>query len=254
MSVVALTSASGSPGVTSTALGLALAWPRSALLVEADPTGGSALLAGYFRGSREYDGGLVELALSSAGVRESLPVVARCIPGSQATFIAGTRSHAQATGLRSIWGQLADALAELDDHGQDVIVDAGRLGLVGSPEPILAGADLTLVVTRSTLPALAAARSWTDPTSQLASGWRSSAILLIGEGQPYSQREVSMVLGMDVMASIADDAACAAVYSRGATPPKNASSSAHARSLRTAVQRIQGQVGRPRSPLMEATR
>ena len=55
MAVVALASASGSPGVTTTALGLALLWPRPVLLVEADPTGGSGLLAGYFRGTREYD-------------------------------------------------------------------------------------------------------------------------------------------------------------------------------------------------------
>ena len=41
MAVIALASASGSPGVTTTALGLALLWPRPVLLVEADPTGGS---------------------------------------------------------------------------------------------------------------------------------------------------------------------------------------------------------------------
>ena len=37
MSLIVLTSASGSPGVTTTALGLALGWPRPALLVDADP-------------------------------------------------------------------------------------------------------------------------------------------------------------------------------------------------------------------------
>ena len=41
MALIVLTSASGSPGVTTTALGLALTWPRPVLLVEADPTGGS---------------------------------------------------------------------------------------------------------------------------------------------------------------------------------------------------------------------
>ena len=58
MAVIALTSASGSPGVTTTALGLALSWPRPVLLVEADPTGASGLLAGYFRGARYYESGL----------------------------------------------------------------------------------------------------------------------------------------------------------------------------------------------------
>ena len=46
MAVIALASASGSPGVTTTALGLALLWPRPVLLVEADPTGGSGLAGG----------------------------------------------------------------------------------------------------------------------------------------------------------------------------------------------------------------
>ena len=49
MALIVLTSAAGSPGVTTTAVGLALTWPRPVLLVEADPTGGSAVLAGYFR-------------------------------------------------------------------------------------------------------------------------------------------------------------------------------------------------------------
>ena len=57
MAVIALTSASGSPGVTTTAVALAFLWPRPVVLVEADPTGGSAILAGYFRGTREYDVG-----------------------------------------------------------------------------------------------------------------------------------------------------------------------------------------------------
>ena len=43
MAVYALTSAAGSPGVTTTALGLALEWPNQVLLVDADPVGGSAI-------------------------------------------------------------------------------------------------------------------------------------------------------------------------------------------------------------------
>ncbi|HEY9562625.1 MAG TPA: hypothetical protein VIR30_02545, partial [Nocardioides sp.] len=60
MAVIALCSASGSPGVTTTALGMALLWPRPVLLIEADATGGSGILAGYFRGIKSYDQGLVE--------------------------------------------------------------------------------------------------------------------------------------------------------------------------------------------------
>src|SRR5215213_8433495 len=89
MSLVVLTSASGSPGVTTTALGLALSWPRPVLLVEADPTGASGLLAGYFRGARYYESGLVEVALSALGVADALaqarvPLSRRPVPGRRA--------------------------------------------------------------------------------------------------------------------------------------------------------------------------
>ena len=62
MAVIALGSAAGSPGVTTSALGLALTWPRPVLLIEADPTGGSAMLAGFFRGTTPHTAGLIDLA------------------------------------------------------------------------------------------------------------------------------------------------------------------------------------------------
>jgi len=40
MALIALASATGAPGVSTTALGLALNWPRPVVLVEADPNGG----------------------------------------------------------------------------------------------------------------------------------------------------------------------------------------------------------------------
>ena len=52
-------------------------------------------------------------------------------------LVAGTRTHAQAAALRDVWEPLAVALGELEANGQDVIVDAGRLGLAGSPQPLL---------------------------------------------------------------------------------------------------------------------
>jgi hypothetical protein len=48
-----------------------------------------------------------------------------------------------------LWEPLAAALKGLDGTGRDVIIDAGRLGLVGSPEPLMYAADLMLLVMRS---------------------------------------------------------------------------------------------------------
>jgi len=249
MAVIALTSASGSPGVTTTAVGLALSWPRPVLLVEADPTGASGVLAGYFRGTREYDVGLIELALSPAAPADALRDVVRPLNDGDAWFVAGTRSPAQAAGLASLWAPLAEAVADLDELGQDVIVDAGRLGLVGSPEPLLAGADLTLLVTRSTLPALAAARAWASVVRR-DGPWRQPGVLLVGEGQPYGQREVAKVLDLPEIATLADSPEAAAVFHRGAAPPRNFESGPLVRSLRAAVASVQASVAGSRIELV----
>jgi hypothetical protein len=249
MTVLALTSASGSPGVTTTALGLAFSWPRPVLLVEADPTGGSGILAGYFRGSREYDAGLIELALSPLDVLDALPDVARPIEGSTVSFITGARSHSQARGLRELWEPLSDALTQLESTGQDVIVDGGRLGLLGCPEPLLESADLTLLVTRTSLPALAAARSWADAVRRPEAGWRRPGVLMVGEGQPYRAREVTKVLGLPVVVRLPDDPQAAGVYHRGATPPRRFESGNYTRALRAGVESVQAIVTRSRLEL-----
>ena len=250
MAMITLTSASGSPGVTTTALGLALQWPRPVLLVEADPTGGSALLAGYFRGAVEYEAGVVELALTSSSLSDALRDVARRIDGTQVTYVAGTRSHAQAGVLRDLWPPLAQALAELESTGQDVIVDAGRLGLNGSPTPLIDEADLALVVSRTTLPALSGLRAWADALQRPTLDWHQSGVLLIGEGQPYGAREISAVVDLPVLASIADDAESAAVFSRGAALPRRFETGALNRSLRAAIAAIHVVISRRRSELL----
>ena len=62
MAVLLLTSAAGAPGVTSTALGLALWWPREVVLVDADPHPCHAVEAGYLGGRGRAVGGLGDLA------------------------------------------------------------------------------------------------------------------------------------------------------------------------------------------------
>lgn len=259
MALICLTSASGSPGVTTTAVGLAFCWPRPVLLVEADPTGGSGILAGFLKGTTPYDAGLLELALSPLGVADALRDVVRPLSPS-VSLVAGTTTHAQAPALRDVWEPLATALAELDGNGQDVIVDAGRLGLTGSPQPLLESADLTLLMTRATLPSISAARSWAaDTVRQPATGWRHPGLLLVAEGRPYRDSEVAKVLGIPVVADLPDDPEAAAVYHRGAAPSRHFETGPYVRGLQAATQSIQAQVARGRfalaqEPTREATR
>lgn len=253
MAVISLASASGSPGVTTTALGLALLWPRPVLLVEADPTGGSGLLAGYFRGTREYGAGLIELALTSSDVGDALADLVQPIEGTDVSFVAGTRSHTQAGALRDLWQPLSEALTDLEATGQDVLIDAGRLGLVGSPDPLLVNADLTLLLARSHLPALSALRSWADSAQSGAFDWQQAGVLVVGEGQPYISREVARVLNIPVIATLADDPESAAVFHRGAPPPRRFETGPLTRSLQAAIAAIHSTVSRRRTELMEST-
>ena len=249
MSLVVLTSASGSPGVTTTALGLALAWHRPCLLVEADPTGGSAVAAGYLRGSTVPPEAMIELALAQQDGRPLLDTLAQVtldLPGSDKRYVAGTRSHEQARSLVGLWEPLAVALRSLEETGQDVVVDAGRLGLFGSPEPLIEAADLALIAVRTDLVSLSAARSWAEslrePFDRAGAG-SSLGLLLVGEGEPFGAREVAKVLALPVVATVAWDPEHAVVLSRGAQPP-------HAGSL----QRLAGRSGWDDSPLLRSIR
>ena len=120
--------------------------------------------------------------------------------------------------------------------------------------PLLDAADVTLLVTRATLPSISAARSWSETVRQPATGWRHPGLLLIGEGQPYRAPEVAKVLGMPVVADLPDDPAAAAVYHRGGTSPKHFETGPYVRGLRAAVESVQAYVARGRFTLVEEAR
>jgi len=218
VAIITLASASGSPGVTTTALGLALAWPRPVLLIEADPTGGSALLAGYWRGQRDQ-AGLLELVMAERhGVlADALPRMVLAIEGTEVSVVAGTKSHEQAASLARLWDPLLLVLQDL--AGQDVIVDAGRLGLEYSPQPLVRYSDVTLLVTHSSLTGLAAARSWAATLAAEVMPGHEVKIALVGEGRAYRAADVARVLGLPVVASIEWDPKRAAVFSAGTPFP-----------------------------------
>lgn len=237
MALVVLASASGAPGVTTTALGLALCWPRPVVLVDADPVGGSAVLAGYFRGGVAHNDAMVQLVMAHRDDRlaEGLRSVLMPVPDSQVLLLPGVRSHTQAASLGELWPGLGVELRALEATGQDVIVDAGRLGMVSAPSALVEQADLALLVMRSDLPSLAAARQW-------AAGWGSArddgtgasgaGLVLVGEGRPYSAGEVSRVLRIPVVEKVAWDERTARVFSVGERGSAKLASSRLVRSYR----------------------
>src|SRR4051812_43116182 len=77
--MIALTSAKGSPGVTSTALALATAWPRPVVVAECDPSGGD-VVAGLLRAEQNPVGGLLQLALAARRALTPDDVLRRTVP------------------------------------------------------------------------------------------------------------------------------------------------------------------------------
>lgn len=251
MAVVVLASAAGAPGVTTTALGLAMSWPRPVVLVDADPVGGSAILAGYLQGTVGHNDAMVSLVLAHRDGRlgEVLPTVLMSLPDSGVAFLPGPRSHAQAASLADVWAPLAVELAGLERNGQDVIVDAGRLGMAHCPTGLVAAADLALLIVGSGLPQLAAARQWASDWLAAASdgsGALTVGCLLVGEGRPYGRGVVARTLGMPVVESVAWDPDAAAVFSSGRPAGRKLASSPLVRSFASTAAAIDQQISASR--------
>ena len=150
--LVAICSAKGAPGVTSTALALAASWPRPVVLLEADPAGGDLAYR-----CRSASGGPVfaspNLVTLAAAVRGGVP--SPTVLGENAQQLAcgvdlvqGVTAPAQGRGL----GSLSSALAEACTASEvDVIADLGRLDRTGAALPIAEAADCVLPVAATSL-------------------------------------------------------------------------------------------------------
>ena len=236
MAILLLTSASGAPGVTTLGIGLALCWPRSVLLADCDPGAHQAVLAGYLAGTSAEGKGLLRVAEAhrdrrpltddDSARRLVLPGCAR--PGSAGLFAAA-------------WPELSEAFVALDDHGFDVIVDAGRLSHSGLPTALVERADLTALVLRSNLRSIVSARVHLLALREhprLQASERSLGLILVGGGQPYGAREIGKSLGVPVVAEIADDVDTARHLSDGAPRSRRFDTSKLARSLHTTAAQL----------------
>jgi hypothetical protein len=251
VAVIALMSGKGSPGVTTAALAMTLAWPQtveptnstsshtarpttadeptrstsgvsSVVMVDADPAG-CGTGPGFFRGAVPEGAGLTAL-LASTGMSNSgvdLLATAVALDATQRRLLVpGFADAAQAATPTSIWPLLSQALAETAGDDVDVLVDVGRLDSANAPAPLLDAADLIAVVARSSLASVAGARSAIRRLRQLP-GRRAGAplvqVLLVGSGRPHSVREIEASLGMPVAATLAWDPGPAQTLSDGAS-------------------------------------
>lgn len=253
MTIIVLTSTAGAPGVTTSAIGLARSWPGDTLLVDADRQPSQAVEAGFLNGSPSHGRGLTGLARVHRE-RRSLAdeLLMHCVALGESEeyrrlFLPGFSHPGSPALFAPIWPELVAGLQRLRGGGLTTIVDAGRVG-DGLPAPLVAAADVVLVVTRTDLRALAGVRlhlpMLTERLASLAAGTQL-ALLLIGEGRPYGAKEISRQFGLPVWGSIAHQPRAARVWSDGAAPTLGFHQSALARSVRATVGVLQARLARP---------
>jgi hypothetical protein len=223
-----LTSASGSPGVTTLGVGLALTWPRSVLLADCDPGAHQSVLAGYLAGRSAAGKGLLRVAEAHRDRRPLREVVLdQCEPladdhGYRRLFLPGFTKPASASHFGGVWTDLAETFDRLSDVGYDVIVDAGRLGSAGLPVALVEHAAQTCLILRSNLRAVMSARvhlaTLRDHPRLGETG--GLGLIIVGESEPYSRSEITKALNVSALGVVADDQRAAAHLSDGKPRPR----------------------------------
>ena len=163
MTITVLTSASGSPGVTTTALGLTLHWPDSCLLVDADHQ--QAILTGYLRGEVITPNGLLRLidaARISPDLRDAISRQWIELPGDDPAglrrrLLPGLMSAQTSDALFKTWPAISNTLRAMSDAGIDSVVDVGRMDWRGVHPALLEAATHVLLMSGPTLRAAGAA-------------------------------------------------------------------------------------------------
>jgi MinD-like ATPase involved in chromosome partitioning or flagellar assembly len=216
--LVAFVSAKGSPGVTTSALAIGAAWPRRAVVVDADPAGGD-VAAGLGRGSWPAAAGLMELVIDmrtmpiDAALRQrALQPAAHC-----PLALAGFGQPGQAAGVP--WHEIADGFSRVTDA--DVLVDCGRFAAGDSIASLLRRSDLLVLVTRSTLPAVRAAARLAPLLRELilaAAGDPRLSVLVVAPDRPYSGGEIAQSCEVPLLGELPFDPRTAVVWSEGAAP------------------------------------
>jgi hypothetical protein len=214
-------------GATTLALGLAATWPlhRRALLVEADPAGGTLAAA------------------SGWSAEPSLVTLAAAVRRSEAVEFALAHTHALPNGApvlaapgtpeqsRRALAMLAGLFAELGKLDGDVVLDCGRLDISRAPEEphvsrhgshhisrsnteAFLEVDVALLACRPQLADLHAVASFLEhPIVAEARRSAELRVVLIGDG-PYPAAEIASTFDVEVVAHLPFDTPSAAALPR----------------------------------------
>lgn len=227
MTLIALGSIHGSPGVTTAAVALGACWPtpepaadrpqrQRQVVVEANPLGG-VLAARYGLGSEPGLAGLAAAARDGLRARQ-LHRHAQRIPGGLPVVVGpASPSHASQL-IGAVGARLAGRLVDVDDV--DVLVDCGPLAPTSPALGVALRADVLLVVARPDIEQLQAAGVRVGELAEDSAG--PVEVVLVGSS-PYGPAEVADELDVTVAGVLADDPRGAAVVA-GQAPQRRFSS------------------------------
>ncbi len=196
-------------GCTTTALGIAAAWPRNepCVVAEFDPAGGC--LAAWLDLPRSP--GLAEVAASSAP--GSWPAIEAAIQRARSgvdVLLAPTRAVEAAAVMHAATTSVLPVLGALDSPV--FVADGGRLR--GALSALAVQADVVVIAHRQNSGSCAAAALGFERVAELASllAMRSipTVVAMIGQ-RPYAADEVADFVEADTVVALADDAWAAAI-------------------------------------------
>lgn len=235
MGVYGLTSFTGAPGVSTTAVAWAYLSDRPTLIVEADTSGGSAILAGVFRATQPHDHSILQLSSRPAGMSllDHLWTLVVPLPNrDDRFFLPGMAEPQQAGALSSLWEPLGRAFRHLSTQGgYDVLVDLGRYRFGSVPyHGLLQHLDALAVFVPAHLPGINAA-AIDLPALRASMGeveggtediTRVGVVLADSPGSTYGPAETARACApVPVIASLPYAPTAAAVYHRGDSAPRS---------------------------------
>lgn len=221
MTVLGLVSVKHSPGVTTASVALAVATGDGALVVEADPCGGDIAP----RARLAVEPGLLTMAAAGRHPGSELAVHTQTLPSGVVAVVAPTDPHLASTSIVAIGERLVASIRQSSNS----FVDAGRWSPSSPSNAVLAACDVILVVSEPSVAGVEHVRCRLDAIRSLGP---FTAVLLVGD-RPYDPQEVSEILDVPTIGSIAVDARGAASVYIG--PSSSARRSALGRSARSAL-------------------
>lgn len=253
MALIGLLSAKGAPGVSTTALGLALHWPNPVLLAEVDMAG-SAVIPGYLQGQVPHTGGLVNLALARNQGSHAFAAGEHTIElAKDVDLLAGLSHPKQARAMGTLWPDLIPAFTSLEAAGVDVVLDFGRWHIPSDPrQGLLAAADMRILLTRSRLPEVVIARKAAEHmgAQEADSDFTTNYLMTISDPRGYPSREVAKVCHLPLLGELPWDPEEAAVLSDGVRAGRKFDRSRLVRDLQVAASTAKNRITKRQASLI----